>query len=394
MPETTSRSRSRRSAIERIGALLQHDFPGILVPLTERLDDLRAGKARALVVKATELPRLPEDELDHMAFPEAFEVRGLGLRFREGDALLMELRRFYLPPVVIGGAGPGGTASMTAAATRAVADADIVLTDSLCGDEVLESASSQAEIVHVGKRCGKASTLQAEINDHILANALCGRRVVRLKGGDPSVFGRLEEEIGTLSDRRLSYQVLPGVGAASGAAAFIGHPLTAREIASELILSTGRLAGGGKNPFPLKGAAAPAIALYMSRKVLVSRMKDLENAGYPPNTPVAVVEKLGSPRARAVTGTITTIADIADAQNVGTPAVVLVGAQYAKPTHLPLHGVRVWLPAETETAGTQRLPLEALGAVCVQRPLIEPVPLPVEEGALLSESFDWVLFTS
>jgi uroporphyrinogen III methyltransferase/synthase len=251
-----------------------------------------------------------------------------------------------------------------------------------------------AEIVPVGKRCGGPSTSQDEITERIVAEARDGRRVVRLKGGDPSVFGRLDEETGALRNLEMTYRVLPGVGAASAAAAFAGQPLTVREIASEIIFSTGRLAGGGKNPFPLAGRAAPAIALYMSRKVLAERMADLVPAGYAPETPVVVVEKLGSPEARAVAGTIESIAKVADRENVGTPAVVLVGAQFHDPDHLPLAGVRVWLPAEEETAESHREHLEELGATVTLVPLIAPVALPVDEGKLFTRPFDWVLFTS
>ncbi len=394
MVEVRPQLRRRRDALGRAADVLSRDFPGLDLPLTERADDVRSGRARAAVIPAADLPRQARDGLAPLAFPGHSRAAGLGLLFREEDAVLRELRRFYLPPVVFAGAGPGGVGTLTVAATRALAQADVVLADCLCGEEVLGFAGPSAVIVPVGKRCGKASATQPQINARMLAEVLQGRRVVRLKGGNPSVFGRLEEETSTLFEERLTYRVLPGVGAASGAAAFIGQPLTAREVASELILSTGRLAGGGKNPFPLREGSAPAIALYMSRKVLGTRMRDLLEAGYPPSTAVSVVEQLGSPAARAVFGTIATIADIADREEVGTPAVVLVGAQYRRPDHLPLHGVRVWLPAEEETGETQREALEELGAVCVLEPLIEPVPLPVEEGALLSRPFEWVLFTS
>jgi len=388
------RVRDRRSAVSRVADLLASDFPGVEILLAESVEDLEAGAARAVVRPAAEIPDESPPGLDHFAFPEESPAHGLGLIFRERDDLLVTLRRFYLPPVVIAGAGPGGVGMMTVAATRALAGADLVLADCLCGEEVLRFVRKGAEIIPVGKRCGKKSTKQEDINARLLAEALKGRRVVRLKGGDPSVFGRLEEEIGTLSSPGLTYRVLPGIGAASGAAAFIGQPLTVREVASELILSTGRLAGGGKNPFPLRDASAPAIALYMSRKVLASRMKDLLGAGYPPSTPVVVVEKLGSPEARAAAGTIDSIVEVADGAGIGTPAVVLVGRQYGEPDHLPLFGSRIWLPAERETGEAQREELEALGAVCVQEPLIEPVALPVEEGALFARPFDWVLFTS
>jgi uroporphyrinogen III methyltransferase/synthase len=376
-----------------VGAAFAHDFPDTPVALGERVEEFADPAVRAVALWAADRPDPAPAGLDGFAFPADGPAAGAAVLFRAKDALLRELRRFYLPPVVLAGAGPGGEGMMTVAARRAVERADVVLSDCLCGGEVLRGLREGATCVPVGKRCGAPSPTQEEINLRIVREAFAGRRVVRLKGGDPSVFGRLEEEIGTLRDAGLSYRVLPGVGAASGAAAFIGQPLTVREAASELILSTGRLAGGGKNPFPL-GPHAPAIALYMSRKVLAERMADLLAAGYPPETPVVIVEQVGSPSARAVAGTVSSLPAEADRLGVGTPAVVLVGAQFHAPDHLPLAGLRVWLPAERETAESHRRELEEFGAVCLVAPLIEPVPLPVDANAVFARPFDWVVFTS
>jgi uroporphyrinogen III methyltransferase / synthase len=388
--------RRRRTPAVEAGALIAREFPGLTIAFGERIEDLDAAEVRAVAIFAEDLPDECPAGIDFFAFPVHGPGDGLAILFEsdhQSSGLLRALRRFYLPPAILAGAGPGGEGMMTLDALRAVEQADVILADCLCGEEVLSRRKPNARVIPVGKRCGAPSTKQVDINRHLVDECRRGRRVVRLKGGDPSVFGRLEEETDELRSLGLSFRVLPGVGSASGAAAFIGQPLTVREVAQEIIFSTGRLAGGGKNPFPLKGGA-PAIALYMSRKVLAERMADLEGAGYPKTTPVVVVEKLGCPDARAVTGTIESIVGIADRRNVGTPAVVLVGAQFHTPDHLPLAGHRVWLPAETETAGTHRERLEELGATCILEPLIEPETLPVDFGRILSRPFDWVLFTS
>ena len=386
---------ARRTPRERVCELIEADFPGLDLRVGDAPEELDStAGVRAVVVPAVDLPQEPPAGLDFMAFPAESPVSGAALLFREGDEVVRTLRRFYLPPVVLAGAGPGGLSSMTVAATRALSRADLVLADCLCGTEVLDAVRPGAEIVSVGKRCGAPSVKQDEINTRLLRGARRGQRVVRLKGGDPSVFGRLEEEIDSLRGLGVAYRVIAGVGAASGAAAFIGQPLTVREIASEVIFSTGRLAGGGKNPFPLSGGASPSIALYMSRRVLGERMADLKAAGYTSDTPVVVVEKVGSPAARAVYGTIDTIDAEADRVGVGTPAIVLVGRHLRAPDHLPLTGLRIWLPAERETAETHREALEELGATCVLEPLIEPAALPVNEGTLFAKPYDWVLFTS
>lgn len=407
MPETPATARTGRGGLERVTALLAGDFPALDLRLSEAIDDVISGVARAVVVPARERtePTLPG--LDGFAFPDGTAGAGFALLFAADDDVLRAVRRFYLPPVVLAGAGPGGVGTMTVAASRAVAKADVVLADCLCGDEVLTFMKPGAECVPVGKRGDGPSVKQEDINRRIATDCLAGKRVVRLKGGDPSVFGRLEEEIDVLRGLGVAYRVIPGVGSASAAAALAGQPLTVREIASEVIFSTGRLAGGGRNIFPLKDGAAPSICLYMSRRVLAERMADLVAAGYPEETPVIVGEKIGSPAARATAGTIGTIAAIADRENVGTPAVVLVGRQYRKPDHLPLAGVTVWLPAEEETGISQREELAELGAVTVNVPLIEPRPLPIDEGAVFARldgttagstvhggPFDWVVFTS
>jgi len=388
MAETRALPRSRRTPAERVAETVARDFPGIELPFG---DDL-------YVVPAEEIDGTPPEGLEEMVFPADSPAAGCGLRFPEDDEVVLALRRFYTPTVIFAGAGPGGIATMTVGTCRALGKADLVLTDALCGTDVLDCVAEGAGVVPVGKRCGKHSAKQDEINRRLLVGARRGQRVVRLKGGDPSVFGRLEEEIGAVGGQRFSYRVLPGIGAASAAAALVGQPLTVREVASEVIFSTGRLAGGGKNPFPLTDRSAPAIALYMSRRVLAERMADLLAAGYTEDTAVAVVEKIGSPQTRSVVGTVGTIADIADREKVGTPAVVLVGAQFAGPRHLPLSDIRVWLPGERETAEGQRDPLEEMGATCVLQPLIEPEAYPVDEGDVFSRSFDrsfdWVVFTS
>ncbi len=389
MVEVRETGRVQRSPALDASEWIGRDFPGLDLEFAGSLGELEGSTVRAAAISVDELPGELPPGIDFFVFPR----RDIAILFREGSDLFQTLRRFYLPPVILAGAGPGGDGMMTVDATRAVARADVILADCLCGEEVLLARKPGSRVIPVGKRCGAPSTKQEDINRTLVTESRRGRRVVRLKGGDPCVFGRLEEEIAELHGLGLSYRVLPGVGSASGAAAFIGQPLTVREVAQEIILSTGRLAGGGKNPFPLEGGA-PAIALYMSRGVLAARMADLKRAGYPDTTPVVVVEKLGSPLARSAAGTIESIMEIADREGIGTPAVVLVGAQFHTPDHLPLAGHRVWLPAERETAGTHRQQLEELGATCMVVPLIEPELLPVDHGAVFARPFDWVLFTS
>jgi uroporphyrinogen III methyltransferase/synthase len=275
-----------------------------------------------------------------------------------------------------------------------MARADVVLHDELCGTEVLEAAAPHALRVPVGKRCGAASCPQDRINERLVEEAIRGRRVVRLKTGDPCVYGRLAEEVETLVGEDLSYRVLPGVGAAPAAAAWLGRPLTERSVTAEVVFSTGRFAGGESNRWPCRTGTPPAIAFYMSRRVLADRMASLLDAGMDGDTPVVVVEKVGSPGTRSAQGTVATIAEVADREGVGTPAIVLVGGSFRPPCHLPLHAVRIWLPGEAELAEQQRELLEELGAVCVVRPLIVPEARSFDVNAVFARPFDWLVFTS
>jgi uroporphyrinogen III methyltransferase/synthase len=314
--------------------------------------------------------------------------------FRDTDERLRLVRRATLPPVVLAGAGPGGVGNLTEDVVMALARAEVVLHDALCGEDVLTAVSPGAELIPVGKRCGQVCASQDEINETLLAEALRGRRVVRLKTGDPALFGRLGEEVAALEQAALAYRVLPGISAASAAASWLGRPLTERGISSEIVFSTGRFAGGESNRWPLGDGSLPSLALFMSRRVIADRMRGLLDAGHPADTPAVAVEKVGSEEVRAVHGTIATLAAITEEAEVGTPTVVLVGGSFRPPSHLPLHGLRIWLPGEREIAEQQREHLEELGAVCVLRPLIEPEARPFDADAVFSRPFDWVVFTS
>jgi uroporphyrinogen III methyltransferase / synthase len=373
------------------------DVPLNLVSEPAPYPSLETGEADAVVVEAAALEvHLPEG-VTGLVLPRGpwtHEEPPPALLFRVDDRRMRLVRRGTLVPVTFAGAGPGGIDNLTADVTRALARADVVLHDALCGEDVLRAVPEGAELIPVGKRCGQAYARQGEINEILLKHALRGRRVVRLKTGDPTLFGRLGEEIEALEDADLSYRVLSGLNAASTAAAWLGRPLTERGVSTEIVYSTGRFAGGDSNRWPLGDGPTPSLALFMSRRVIAERMDGLREAGTPADTPVAIVEKIGSEDVRAVHGTVATIAALAEEKNVGTPAIVLVGGSFRPPSHLPLHGLRIWLPGEREIAEQQREHLEEFGAVCILRPLIEPEGLPFDADAVFARPFDWIVFTS
>ncbi|MEW6743549.1 MAG: uroporphyrinogen-III C-methyltransferase [Planctomycetota bacterium] len=422
MTEVLTVTRSRNELRDRAHDLLRRDFPDLAITLGKSVQEILVGTADAVAGDPVELlagcerPAAGSHEgispcaLDGFAFPRDAErcdsgacdggacdsvAGGAALVFRRGDQRGEALRRFYLPPVVFAGAGPGGEGSLTLDVVRALERADIVFTDVLCGTEPMRWARKGAKCVLVGKRGDDpSSTPQGEINRRLLDEARWGRRVVRLKGGDPSLFARLDEETRVLRERGIPYRVLSGVSAGLAAAAFAGQSLTARDIASEVIFSTGRLQGGAPNPFPLAGRRPATLVIYMGRQGLAEKMQSLIDDGFEPATPVLLVEKLGTPEARTLAGAVAEIAARADEAGIGTPVVVLVGAQFRSPSHLPLFGTRIWLVAERETAAAQCQALEELGAVCAIEPLIEPYALPVDDEALFARPYDWVVFSS
>lgn len=233
------------------------------------------------------------------------------------------------------GAGPGDADLMTVRAMRAVQSAEALLYDALVTQEVLDLAPRTCLRIQTGKRAGRASMKQATINRLMLRLARRGLRVVRLKGGDPSVFGRVGEEVAFLEAYGVEAEVVPGVTAASAAAAQFGFPLTHRGQARRLTLATARVADGALVDTGWTGLAdgESTLALYMGRDSarLVAERLMIEGRGG--DTPVVVVENAGRAEARAETTTLERLGDLVEAAGPTGPTLIMVGAvaAYARP---------------------------------------------------------------
>ncbi|HWA62848.1 MAG TPA: uroporphyrinogen-III C-methyltransferase [Caulobacteraceae bacterium] len=227
--------------------------------------------------------------------------------------------------VLLVGAGPGAADLLTVRALRAVETAQALLYDALVCDEVVALAPRACLKIRAGKRSGKASMAQAEINQLMLTLARRGLRVVRLKGGDSSVFGRSGEEAAFLRERGVAVEVVPGITAASAAAAEFGFPLTHRGGAARVVLATARRDGGGFAGAELEALADPATTavLYMGREVAAAASASLIRAGRSPATPVLVVENAGRPGARAVRTTLDALAPAAGDRD--GPTLIVIG---------------------------------------------------------------------
>lgn len=232
--------------------------------------------------------------------------------------------------VYLVGAGPGDPDLLTFRALRLMQKADVVLYDNLVDARIVEMARREAERIYVGKRRGDHALQQEEIGDLLVRLAREGKRVLRLKGGDPFVFGRGGEEIEKLAEHRIPFQVCPGVTAAIGCSAYAGIPLTHRDHAQSVVFVT---AHGRNGPLDLDWSAlakpGQTAAVYMGLSRIEQLMSDFEKHGADPDTPAAIVDNGTRPNQRVVTGTVRTLAEKARAANLKGPTIVIVGSVVA-----------------------------------------------------------------
>src|SRR5512134_1024609 len=228
--------------------------------------------------------------------------------------------------VVLVGGGPGDPELLTIKALKALQAADVVLYDNLVAPEVVDMARPQAERIYVGKRCANHALTQSEINALLVRLAQAGKRVVRLKGGDPFVFGRGGEEVEHLAEHRIPFRIVPGVTAAAGVGAYAGIPLTHRDYSQALMLVTGHRKDETLD-LDWEALARPrqTVVVYMGLQTLPLLCEKLMAHGLPGSTPAAVVERGTTPEQRVVTGTLATINGLARSEGLRPPTLVVVG---------------------------------------------------------------------
>lgn len=229
------------------------------------------------------------------------------------------------------GAGPGDPELLTRKAERLIAAADIVFYDALVGPGIIDLVPAATERVGVGKRSGRHSKDQATINDLLLAAALAGKRVVRLKGGDPSIFGRSTEEIEHLAAHGVPVHVCPGVTAASAAAASASVSLTLRGVARQLTLVTAHTRGPGALDLDWAALASDAtLAIYMGRAAAAEIARELIAAGRSPTTPVLIAVDISLPTERITRGELSSLAFMVEAISDDDPTLLLIGDAVAR----------------------------------------------------------------
>ncbi len=309
--------------------------------------------------------------------------------------------------VILVGAGPGDPDLITVRGANAIQNADVLIYDYLANPLLLDYTSEDCEKIYVGKKGGDHTATQDEINELIVAKAEAGNCVVRLKGGDPYLFGRGGEEVSVLNIHNVPFEVVPGIPAAVGMAAYAGIPLTDRRHCSQVTIVTG-------NEDPTKDESSVnwaeiakfngTIVVYMGVRNLPRIAQKLLDCGLNGTTPVSLVEWATTPNQRVVTGELETIGHLAEQNGVKAPALIVIGQVNDLRPELqwfesrPLFPKRILVTRSRAQASKLSEKLQELGAEVLEMPVIA-----IEESESVEEldkavdelsTYDWVVFTS
>jgi uroporphyrinogen III methyltransferase / synthase len=306
------------------------------------------------------------------------------------------------------GSGPGDPGLFTVKGVRCMQEADVVVYDRLAPDPLLAHARPEVQKIYVGKKPGDPSMPQEEINTLLVKLGRAGKTVVRLKGGDPYVFGRGGEEAQALTRAGLPFEVVPGVTSGIAAPAYAGIPVTHRGVSTSVAFVTGHedpTKGESDVDWERLANGASTLVLYMGVGRLAEISARLISAGRSPETPVACIRWGTHPEQRTVTGTLRDIAQKVAEANLKPPAITVIGDVVALRDEgldwferKPLFGRRVVVTRARAQAGELSKKLEALGAEVIEFPTIQIRPPedfgPLDEAIRNLDSFNWLVFTS
>lgn len=304
------------------------------------------------------------------------------------------------------GAGPGDAGLFTLKGARVLAAADVVVYDSLVGDGVLAMVPEQARLIDVGKRAGNHTMSQEQINQVLLQEAKNGHKVVRLKGGDPFLFGRGGEELELLAREGIPFEVVPGVTSCIAVPAYNGIPVTHREYCSSVHVITGHKKAGQEYTIDFRALkeTGGTLVFLMGLKALPDICKGLLDAGMDPDTPAAVLQQGTTAGQRRVVAALSTLQTRTQEAGIRTPAIIVVGAvcslsrDFAWYEKLPLSGCKVAVTRPRDLISGMASRLRIQGAEVLELPSIalEPVKNQESVNACIQklETYHWIVFTS
>ena len=308
--------------------------------------------------------------------------------------------------VTLVGAGPGDPGLLTVKGKEALSRAEAVVYDRLVSPAILALIPEGAERINVGKEASHHPIPQEQINQILLDKALEGKNTVRLKGGDPFLFGRGGEELELLREHNVPFEEVPGITSAIAVPAYAGIPVTHRDFTSSLHIITGHARAGKplNIDFEALVRTGGTLVFLMGVTSLPDICAGLLAAGMDPSTPAAIIERGTTPRQRRLDGTVSNLAQVARAGAVKSPAISVfgpvcaLGEQFDWFDALPLKGKRVVVTRPRERAGTLSDRLRALGADVLEYPCIETVPIvpcpAMEEALERVGDYEWLAFTS
>lgn len=304
------------------------------------------------------------------------------------------------------GAGPSDVGLFTLKGKQVLEQAEVVVYDALVGHGVLSMVPKGVKLIDVGKRAGHHTMSQWKINEVLLEEAQAGKRVVRLKGGDPFMFGRGGEELELLAKNNIPYEVVPGVTSALSVPAYNGIPVTHRDFCSSLHIITGHKRKGEKydTDFEALVRTKGTLVFLMGVTALGDICEGLVNAGMDPNMPAAILQKGTSARQKRIVATVSTLKAEVDRQGIETPAIIVIGKvcsladEFYWYEKLPLAGCRILVTRPRELASKMSDRLRKKGAEVVELPAIRTQA--IEDNEKLDKAFEdiknyqWIAFTS
>ena len=304
------------------------------------------------------------------------------------------------------GAGPGAAGLFTIKGEQVLSSADVVLYDSLVGDEVLGMIPETAEKIDVGKRASRHTMPQREISRMLAEEALKGRKVVRLKGGDPFLFGRGGEELEVLAEEHIPFEVVPGVSSPIAVAAYAGIPVTHRDMASSVHIVTGHRREGEDYDIDFEALvkAGGTWVFLMGIGALHTICEKLMEAGLSENMPAAVIQQGTTAGQKLVSATVGSLEEQVLEQGIETPALIVVGevcrlaGKLGWMNALPLSGKKILVTRPAEKDSYLASYLRRLGAEVLEIPAIRIAPIENNTSLTTSlenlDSYGWIVFTS